>query len=302
MKQRCADVANLEIVEVSSNPLAAALAVRGSRLAHSHEARTVYSCLLANLLYGIPYVITRRVVAPQSSKYLRRKAYRRAGQLVGVSRAVAESIRERFQEAEAMVIPDASAGFAVDEREVARIRARYPGKTLIGHVGALAHSHKGQSTIIAAAHQCAELYPDWHFLLCGDGQDEQRFRNEIGKLSNIELVGWIDNVGDWLASFDLFVYPSLHEALGSTLLDAMQLGLPIVASNVGGIPDFVVDGINGSLIDPEHPEQIIGALARLLADSGRLQVMQEANKAAAQQYDVAHMTEAYAVVYASIST
>ena len=61
----------------------------------------------------------------------------------------------------------------------------------------------------------------------------------------------------YLASFDLFVYPSLHEALGSTLLDAMQVGLPIVASNVGGIPDIVVDGVNGILVEPEDPEALI---------------------------------------------
>lgn len=302
LKQRCAAIAGLEIVEVSSNPLAAAFAVRGSRLAHSHEARTVYSCLLANLLYGTPYIITRRVVAAQSSKVVRRLAYRRARQLVGVSRAVVTSIHERFQDADTIVIPDATAGFAVDEGEVASIRARYPGKTLIGHVGALAHSHKGQSTIISAARLCAKTHPDWQFLLCGDGEDEQRFRDEIGDLGNIELVGWVENVGDWLASFDLFVYPSLHEALGSTILDAMQFGLPVVASNVGGIPDFVVDGVNGTLIEPERPGQIVGAISGLLSDPARLKIMREANRAGAMEYDAEHMTDAYAVVYESIST
>lgn len=77
----------------------------------------------------------------------------------------------------------------------------------------LEHSVKGQLTIIETAREAATLRPDWHFLLLGSGDDEALFRREIAGLENIELVGFVDNVGDYLASFDLFVFPSLHEAL-----------------------------------------------------------------------------------------
>lgn len=294
---RCADIENLEIREVTPNLLAAGLAVKGARIAHAHDARTVYSVLFANLVYGIPYVFTRRVVAPQSKSIFRGLAYRRAVAIAAISRATSVEIRKRHPEVQPVVVPDSSAGFAVNQVEVDKIRAQRPGKTLVGHVGALDHSHKGQSTIIAAARIAVTEHPDWHFILCGDGPDEQRFRDEIGALSNIDLVGWVENVGDYLASFDLFVYPSLHEALGSTLLDAMQFGLPIVASNVGGIPDLVEDGVNGRLVEPENARQLVSGVAELLATASDRDEIARRNRARASLFGPSSMADAYIVLY-----
>ena len=294
---RCRNVAGLEIREVAASPVAAALAVRGSRVAHSHEARTVYSVLLANLLFGVPYVITRRVVHAQSANPVRSLAYGRARAVAAVSQAAADKLRERHPGIDATVVPDAIADFESDPVSVAAIRAARPGKVLIGHVGALAHSHKGQSTIIEVAHRAADKHPEWHFMLCGDGPDEARFRAEIGDLASVELVGWIDNVGDYLAAFDLFVFPSLHEALGSTVLDAMQFGLPVVATRVGGIPEFVEDGVNGRLVSPERPAELMAAIEAVLADEAGLGAMRERNRVKAAKYDAAHMADAYEALY-----
>ena len=297
---RCQDIGNLVVREVAPNPLAAGLAARGAALAHSHEGRTVHSGLIANLLFGTPYVITRRVVAPQSRSGLRSLAYGRAAGIAAVSRAAAIELQKRHPDLDVEVVPDALTGFPVDADRVAEIRAAYDGKTLIGHVAALSHSHKGQSTIIDVARNAAASHPEWHFLLCGDGKDRDRFRQEIGDLTNIELVGWVDNVGDYLSAFDLFVYPSLHEALGSTLLDAMQFGLPIVASNVGGIPEFVEDGVNGILVEPENAAQLQKGIEGLLSDSAVLQNVRAANREKSQRYDAAHMADAYETMYRAI--
>ena len=297
---RCQDIDNLAIREVASNPLAAGIAARGAALAHSHEGRTVHSGLIANLLFGTPYVITRRVVAQQSRSGLRSLAYGRAAGIAAVSRAAAIELQKRHPDLEAEVVPDALTGFPVDADKVAEIRAAYPGKTLIGHVAALSHSHKGQSTIIDVARNVAASHPDWHFLLCGDGKDKGRFRQEIGDLTNIELVGWVDNVGDYLSAFDMFVYPSLHEALGSTLLDAMQFGLPIVASNVGGIPEFVEDGVNGILAEPENAPRLQKGIEELLSDDSVMHEVRAANIEKARLYDVTHMADAYETMYRDI--
>lgn len=295
----CTGVDGLEIREVSSNPITAGLALRGCAVAHFHEARPVYGGLLAQALFGTSYLITRRVVAPQSHSRARSLVYRRAGKIVAVSKAVVRALQVRHPEVESVVVPDAHASFDVDADEVKRIRAGRPGKTLIGHVGAYDQSHKGQLTIIEAARIAVEQHPDWHFLLCGEGKDEARFRAEIGDLPNIELVGWVDNVGDWLAAFDLFVYPSLHEALGSTLLDAMRLGLPIVASNVGGIPEIVEDGVNGRLIAPDAPVHWLAAIAAMLERAD--DALREANRAKAAGYGAASMADAYETLYREIA-
>ncbi|MEO1204111.1 MAG: glycosyltransferase, partial [Pseudomonadota bacterium] len=105
LKDRCADIEGLGIVEVASNPVAAALAARGSDIVQLHEGRGVYSGWLASLLYGIPYVITRRVPNPQRPSMLRDRAYRRAATVVALSEAVARSMT-RYADLDFDIIPD----------------------------------------------------------------------------------------------------------------------------------------------------------------------------------------------------
>ena len=300
LARRCADVDGLEVREVTASHFPAGLAVRGSALAHAHDGRTAYSGLLANALFATPYLITRRIVKTRGASRLRSLVYRRAAKVVAVSRAAADDLRARQPELEPVVIPDAYAGFEVDAAQVTQIREARAGKVLIGHVGAYDHSHKGQMTIIEAARHAASRHPDWHFLLCGNGKDEAAFHDASRDLDNVELVGWVDNVGDWLAAFDLFVYPSLHEALGSSILDAMGLGLPIVASNVGGIPEFVIDGVNGRLVEPEAPGQLMAAIAEVLERVD--EPMRDANRNAAARHGATQMADAYETLYREIAS
>jgi len=300
LAERCAGIENLQVCEAASNPVAFGLAARGSGIVHAHDGRSVYSALLANLLFQTPYVITRRVVPNKPATFLRSMAYRRAAKIVAISGAVVDALHRWSPQLAPATIPSANAGFAVDEAAVAAIRAERSGKTLIGNVGALDHSHKGQSTIIEVAREAARQHPDWHFLLCGDGRDEQRFRDEIGDLANIELVGWVDNVGDYLASFDVFVFPSLHEALGSVLLDVLQFGLPIVASNVGGIPGVVADGVNGILVPPEDSDKLLTALAKIVDNDPMRQEMCQRNIELARNFTAEAMADAYSQLYRSL--
>ena len=85
-------------------------------------------------------------------------------------------------------------------------------------------------------------------------------RSAAAGLSNLTFTGFVDNVGDYLAAFDVFILPSNREGIGSILLDAMEQGLPVVASRVGGVPDIVHDRKNGLLIDPASPAQLRDAI------------------------------------------
>ncbi len=300
LKRRCADIVNLEVVEVASNPLSAAIAARGSDIVQLHEGRGVYSGLMARLFFGIPYVITRRVPNPRRPKRVRYLAYQKASAVVAISRAVAAALGPQYSHIEFDYVPDAHAGLEAEPGTVTAIRDRHKGKLLIGHVGALDHAHKGQRTIIEVAHAVREQHPDWYFMLCGDGRDEQAFTAAIGDLDNIELTGFVDNIGDYYGSFDVFVFPSLKEAIGSAMIDAMYFGLPVVASNVDGIPEFLEDGVNGRLIEPEHPEQLIAAIEEIVAKPEWVANVRAANIEHASSLDAAAMADRYEAIYKRI--
>lgn len=301
LKDRCAEIDGLDIVEVASNPVAAAFAARGSDIVQLHEGRGVYSGWLASLLYGIPYVITRRVPNPQRPSMLRDRAYRRAASVVALSEAVARSMT-RYADLDFDIIPDAHASLSADPERADELRRRYDGKLVIGHVGALDHSHKGQGTIIEAAHLVRDSHPDWHFLLCGSGRDEAAFRDAIGDLENVELTGFVDNIGDYYAVFDLFVFPSLKEAIGSAMIDAMFFGLPIVGSDVDGIPEFLEDGVNGRLMQPGDAGGLIAGIEDIVARPDFAAGIRKANIDKAGTLDAAAMADRYEAVYERILT
>jgi glycosyltransferase involved in cell wall biosynthesis len=300
LARRCAGIAGLDVRETSSSPLAAAWATRGSDILHAHEARAIYACWLGALTGRARWLLTRRVDNPFKSSPVRNRAYRDANALVAVSRAIKDQVEAFYPGERCTVVADAHADLARSHAGAGELRTRFAGKTVVGHIGALDHSHKGQGTIIAAAKLAAERHPELHFVLVGDGRDEQVFRKAADGLENLEFTGFVNEVDDWLSVFDLFVFPSLHEGLGSILLDAMSFGLPIVASRVGGIPDIVDNGVNGLLIEPQRPNELLAAVRRLQQDRSMYDAMRRANLAKADAYSPAAMADRYAAVYRKI--
>ena len=259
----------IDVREVSRRASGRSLAPRrDASLIHVHEGRSVYAAYLRSLLSGTPYVITRRVNNPIREHWFAHQAYGRAACVAAVAPQVAEVVR-------AYDSAIARRGRAQREQRAARRRgrergdpARFPGKLVVGHVGALDNGQKGQEYIIAAARELERSHPDVHFMLVGGGEDEAMLQAAAAGLSNLTFTGFVDNVGDYLAAFDVFILPSNREGIGSILLDAMEQGLPVVASRVGGVPDIVHDGKNGLLIDPASPAQLRDALLTLRADPG----------------------------------
>ena len=300
LADRLGDVEGLEISQPSNNFLAIGRATTGCSITHAHEARGVYGCLYGNWFNKIPSIITRRVIRPQKKSWFRDRAYRSAGSIAAVSGAVAEHIRDTYPDIDAIVVADAKSDLAVNAEAKTALHKKYAGKVLIVHIGTYDDSAKGQLTIIEAAKRAALEQPAWHFLLLGEGRHRTLFEESIGDLKNIELVGFVDNVGDYLSAANVFVFPSRHEALGSSLLDAMEFGLPIVASRVGGIPEFVEDGVNGTLIDPGAADQLFDGIAAYANESPTVSAMRQVNRAKADLYGAVRMADSYEAIYASV--
>ena len=154
-------------------------------------------------------------------------------------------------------------------------------------VGRLA-PQKGVSTLVAAAgllqDESAEV------VLVGDGPERPALEREAERLGvggRLHFVGFLahDRLPAVMSHADLFVLPSLYEELGTVLLEAMQVGLPIVASKIGGIPDVIEEGVNETLVPPGDPEALARAIDRLLANHDLARRLSEGAQERGKDYD-----------------
>ena len=296
LSERVRDV-GIEIRLTSGNLVSVFLATHGVDIVHVHEGRSPYAAYLRSIVSGTPYILTRRVNNPIRQHAFAHRVYSRASFVAAVAPAVADVVRRFDARVRTAVVFSSSSGFAVDAQRAARVRARYPGKFLVGHVGALDNDQKGQQHIIEAAAALAPSAPDVQFLLVGGGPDEAMLRGRAAGLANLDFEGFVDNVGDYLAAFDVFILPSNREGIGSILLDAMDRRLPVVAAQVGGVASIVHDGETGLLIDPARPDQLAAAIRRLRADPELRRSLGEAGFELARAFKPPVMCQSYLDLY-----
>jgi glycosyltransferase involved in cell wall biosynthesis len=297
--ERLAGTAGLELVPVGSSAPAAALRCGRAAVIHAHEARGAHAACLRHALTRQPYLLTRRVSNLPGGDFFTRRVYRAASCVPCVAAAVARGLEAWQPGVRTAVVHSAVSELATDAGRIAALRERHAGRFLVGHVGALDDKTKGQTHIIQAARRLRERCPDARVLLIGGGADEARLQAAAADLDNLEFTGFVDHVGDYLSVLDVLILPSNIEGIGGILLDAMQFGLPVVASRVGGLPEIVRDGDNGLLVDPASPDQLVAAIARL-HDSPELRAaMGERGREFVSDFTPAKMAERYLRLYES---
>lgn len=269
-------------------------------LLHAHEARAAHQAHLTHRLTGRPYLVTRRAWENPGRGRLTRSLYHRAAAVVAISRAVEETLHGYEPNLTCRVINSAAGPFDPDPATVAQLRSRWQGRFVVGHVGALVDRHKGQRVLIQAARRLAPAIPELTVVLLGSGPDEEMLRESAHGCPGIEFEGFVDDVGSYLAAFDVFAFPSLYEALGSSLLDALAAGLPSVASEVDGIPEIVRHDREGLLVPPGNAPALAEAILALYRDPAIRQRYAEAARARAGHYNAARMADRYLALYQSI--
>lgn len=139
---------------------------------------------------------------------------------------------------------------------------------IVGVVARL-EAEKGHPTLLDAWPHVLAEFPDATLLVVGEGSRREALEAQVGALGiagSVVFTGRRDDVPAVTAALDVAVLPSYREAQGLTILEAMALSRPVVASNVGGIPEMIEDGKTGLLVPPHDPETLAGAIARLLRD------------------------------------
>ena len=290
--------------------LAALLLEHRIDVVHSHEfTMAVYGAAAARSV-GARHVITMHGGRYYAEQWRRRAALRWAARhsaaVAAVSRSTADDLRRtlRLPDDRVVVVPN---GIPFSRGDRARVRYELmlhddAGELLLVAVGNL-YPVKGHRVLLQALALLPSdaALPPWRLVICGRGEEEGPLRAlaaELGIAERVHLLGLRSDVADVLAAGDLYVMPSLSEGLPLALVEAMAAGLPIVASNVGGIPEVVADGIEAVLTPADDAPALAGAIGALLGDASRRGRMGTAARARARRdFDVRAMGDAYERLY-----
>ncbi|MEW6077769.1 MAG: glycosyltransferase family 4 protein [Thermodesulfobacteriota bacterium] len=172
---------------------------------------------------------------------------------------------------------------------------------VVGTVGWL-QSVKNPAGLLEAMIPLLRSRPDLYLVFVGKGDLESDLKQkaaEAGVDVKVVLAGWRRDIPAVMRAFDVFVLPSLNEGMGRVVVEAMASGRPVVASNVGGIPDMVRNGDNGFLVDPRDPGALRAAIVKLL-DSHALRVaLGEKGRETALRFSLAVMISKINALYES---
>lgn len=211
---------------------------------------------------------------------LDRWAVRRFDHVVAISDAVAEHVTSRYGYPASKVtcIPLGWEGTPLPHTMVPN---RPPTVVCVAHF----RPEKGHAVLLEAFAAVHRRHPDARLILVGQGPLEGQLQAQVDALkltANVEMTGPVDDVWPYLARSDVFALPSLSEAYGIAVVEAMAAGLPVVASAVGGVPELVEPGVTGELFPAGNHGALADHLLRLLASPQLSRRMGDAAKAASE--------------------
>ena len=275
---------------------------------HAHDPHAVAMAALGlsmSSLQPVPVLIaSRRVDFRLKKNSFSRWKYRQVDAFICASEAIAQLL-----EADGI---GRSRIFTVHEGiDVERIAHTPPASVhaelwlpthapLVGNIGALVE-HKGQRHLIDAAALVVRDVPDARFVMLGEGPLRPALEQQVKHLhleKHVFLPGFRADVIALLKSFDVFVMCSETEGLGTSILDAMAAGKPVVGTRTGGIPEVVEDGATGLLVPPADPRSLAEAIVQLLRTPSMRDRMGEAGWARVRErFTVDRMIEGTRSVY-----
>jgi glycosyltransferase involved in cell wall biosynthesis len=249
-------------------------------------------------------VVTRRVVRP-----IRRGPFSRAKYLRGVDHFVAISQAVRRQLLSYGLPPDRVSlvpSAAVEPEQTPAAEAPTPqmfGITaddfVIGTIGAL-EANKDQRTLVAAAGLLHRRGRAFKLLIVGGGElraalEAQAQREGIADVTT--FTGAVEDIRPLLRRMNVLAMPSVREGLGSVVLRAFEAGVPVVASDAGGLPEIVRPGETGALFSAGDAEALVRELERLMDNPAPRAIMENARRLVEEHFQPAHMVEGNLAVY-----
>ncbi|MGC9202097.1 MAG: glycosyltransferase family 4 protein [Thermoproteota archaeon] len=282
-------------------------------IVHAHFVEPSGLCsYLLNLSTGKPYIITlhggdvRYLIKPNNRKDLYRAVLMNSFKIVSVSEALVDEAsswlkipREKF-----VVIPNGvDPDLFKPSPENSSIKNKYNvDGPLVLYVGRLWYN-KGLHLLLLAFKSVVQTIESAKLLVVGDGPLRNELVNvarRLNLMNNVVFVGEVDNkeLPNYYNSCDVFALPSVFEGQGIAALEAMSCGKPVVAFNVGGIPEVVEDGKTGFLVKPYSIKDFSESIIKLLKDPGLRKAMGiEGRKVAEQKFQWKNIVKQLINVY-----
>jgi glycosyltransferase involved in cell wall biosynthesis len=157
-------------------------------------------------------------------------------------------------------------------------------KPIVAMIGRIDPEQKRQQDFIEAAEIVLKEIPEVYFLIVGGASNpyEEKQKKELeslikkkGIFQRVLLTGFISNLEEIFANIDIFVLPSVKEGVPAAILEVMVAKKPVIATNVGGIPEVVIDGETGFLVEPKNPKVIAEKIIFLLKNPEKAKEMGE---------------------------
>ena len=243
---------------------------------HAHDSHAVSMAGLA-LSFGAPtprplVIASRRVDFHLQGNSFSQWKYRQVDGFIAASGAIRDIlVHDGIPASRVEVVHDGIDVEKIGHLPAVDLHAEYwlpHGAPVVVNVGALV-GHKGQRHLIEAMPLVMREVPDAHLVIFGEGDLRAALEKQVKHLSldkRVLLPGFREDVLALVKSSDLFVMSSVTEGLGSAVLDAMAMGLAVVGTRAGGIPEAVVGGQTGLLVEPGAPAPLAAAIVRMLKD------------------------------------
>ncbi len=244
---------------------------------HAHDAQAHTLCVLAHLMgISTPIVLHRRVDFQIRGNFFTRFKYNHPGikKIICVSDAIRHIVLQSIPQPEKVVTIHSCAKPISTPKEIARKKilelcGLNDQGLLIGNISALA-DHKDLMTFIHTAAQLHAKEPNLRFIILGEGEERAKLENAV-KNYRLEHVfcmpGYMADARNLMPALDIFLFTSKTEGLGTTVLDAMLAGVPVVATRAGGVPEMVIHRKTGLLCEVGDARALANSVQEMINDS-----------------------------------
>lgn len=259
---------------------------------------------IAGRLAGIPVVHSRRQDNPESRLAVALK-YRLHDRVIAISEAIGNILLSEGLPSEKLrCVKDAveiTPRIETPERAWFRSSLNVPEHALSLGIVAQLIPRKGHQILLEAMPALLKVFPETRVFFFGKGPLDETLNASIRALGleqNVVLAGFREDLDRILPCLDVVVHPAHREGMGVSLLQASLAEVPIVASEVGGIPEAVQDGMTGLLVPPKDPEALAEAILTLMKDEALRKRMGKAGRRWVEgHFSADHMVEGNLAVY-----